>query len=117
MTVKMKSIPIRLDNDIYQNVVNNSKEKGIKISRYIRSLIDKGLIVENYLPLRQDSERHNKVNNISDNNSLDIIAGLCAENLMITRQLYSDSLKDKEKYIENLTVITEKSKLLLSRKK
>ena len=53
-------------------------------------------------------------NNISDNNSLDIIAGLCAEKLMITRQLYSDSLKDKEKYNKNLNTLIEKSKKLLT---
>lgn len=110
MTEKMLSIPIRFDKDFYDIIIRKANERGIKVSRYVRMLIERGLVI--------DHQYHNEGNNssatqIDDKQMLTIIAELCAETTMMVRYLYRQNFENDEAFKDMVSKIYNQSQQLL----
>ena len=110
MSEEMSSFHVRVDQDFYDIIANKAKERGIKISRYIRMLLERGLVV--------DQQYHNEVKSIEPSvndaqSLLSIVATLSAETTMLTRFIYRESFESDRDFEENAGKAYNKAQRLL----
>jgi hypothetical protein len=109
MSEEMGSFHVRVDKDFYDILTRKSKERGIRIGRYIRMLIERGLVI--------DHQYHNEGTsyNLAVNNHalLPIIAELCAETTMLVRYLYREKFDNDDAFKDMVSKIYSQSQQLL----
>jgi len=79
----MKTLTIRIDKDFEQKLRKKSDQKNIKFSRYLRSLLDKGLAVDTQL----EASGSSKLSSITQNDLNIRTAEMISEILIHTRKL------------------------------
>lgn len=91
----MKSLTIRIDKDFEQLLRKKAEQRNIKFTRYLRSLIDKGLTTEAYLEEQGGRMPHSKANESLETRTAEMVA----EILINTRHLIEVNplLSDKAK--------------------
>lgn len=90
----MQRKDVRIDDKTYAIIEKNAANQGIKISRYIRSLIEKGLVIDSQInrgdvpqnPLNADQELFNQLVEIS------------IENTILTRKMLRNFVETEEDY-------------------
>lgn len=107
----MKVVHIRIDEKMIKVIEGKVAKNSINFSRYIRSLLEKGLVYENQI------EAGHSVKNVSsqDSERLLQIAEILLENLMLTRNLVWSSVTNKEEHKAILEVAMEKSKKYIAK--
>lgn len=106
----MKSITVRMDDYFYSLIKQKAAEKGIKLSRYIRMLIERGLVMESQF----QSTGSPALSTNSQPDLLPIIASLSAENTMLLRYLYRRYFDNDETFQNAANKIYEQSQQMLT---
>ena len=94
MSKPMKAIGVRFDDYFYQLLQEKADAKGMKISRYIRSLCERALALEE-LP---SSARSRTTAPNEDAVPLRMVAQLNAEILMTLRAIHRRYFEDEESF-------------------
>lgn len=110
MSKEMSSFHVRVDKDFYDILTKKAKERNIKIGRYIRMLIERGLVI--------DHQYHNENSafsnvGINDTALLQIISQLCAETTMVLRYVYRNNFNNDEEFKDMANKIYNQSQQLL----
>lgn len=109
MNDNMKSISLRLDHYFYEILKTKAEDKGVKLSRFIRTLLERGLTLEG-------TYSHPTQASSFDNTSADylaIIADLSAETLMTMRHIYRRDFENEETFREASNRIYAQSQKML----
>ena len=106
MSDLMTTLSVRIDQSLLNAVKENAATQGIKLSRYARSLIERGLMLEKL-------EDHSISNNNKSIDYLPIIATLCAENTMLTRYLYRKDFSNQPAFNAALADVFGQSQHML----
>lgn len=101
----MSSIHIRMDDKLSKTISENCEKYAIKRSRYIHSLLEKGLVLEHQLASGRAKNTSEK-----DSENLIKLAEILVENIMLTRKLIRQSVKTQEEHREILEFAVQKAK-------
>jgi len=88
----MKQYSVRMDQKLSEILERNAAQQGAKLSRYIRSLIEKGLVVDTQIQQGVYVEKRDHSKSYFDIK----IAELIAQNLALSRKLIRAQLKSEE---------------------
>ena len=91
---------IRIDEEMAKTIEYKAAKNAIKLSRYIRSLLEKGLVFEHQM------EAGHSIKNLpsKDAEYLIKIAEILVENIRLTRKLIRNSVNTHEEHREILNV-------------
>lgn len=90
--MQMKQVSVRVDDTFYGILKKNAEQQGIKVTRYIRSLIEKGLVIDTQIQQGVLVEKRDHSKSYFDIK----IAELVAQNLALSRKLIRVQLKSEE---------------------
>ena len=90
----MNTLNIRIDDNLLARLKINAGNRGSKLSGYLRSLIEKGLIFENQF------EEENFVHGINEPSPNKRLAELTVETLFLTRKLAEFQVNDEKEAIK-----------------
>lgn len=90
--MEMKQYSIRIDHKLAEILERNSQQQSIKVTRYIRSLIEKGLVIDTQIQQGVLADKNNNSKSYFDLR----IAELITQNLSLTRKLIRMVLKSDE---------------------
>ena len=90
--MQMKQYSLRVDDTLSGILNRNAENQGIKVTRYIRSLIEKGLVIDTQIQQGVLVEKRDRSKSYFDIK----IAELVAQNLALSRKLIRAQLKNDE---------------------
>ena len=90
--MEMKSYCMRVDQNLSTILERNANDQGIKISRYIRSLIEKGLVVDSRIRKGLHCDIDDDCKSYFDIK----IAELIVQNLLVTRKVLFSQLESAD---------------------
>jgi AraC-like DNA-binding protein len=90
--MKMKQYSVRVDDRLSQILERNAENQGIKVTRYVRSLIEKGLVIDTQIQQGVLAEKIDKSKSYFDLK----IAELVAQNVALSRKLLRKQFKNEE---------------------
>ena len=90
--MQMKQYSLRVDDTLSGILNRNAENQGIKVTRYIRSLIEKGLVIDTQIQQGVLVEKRDRSKSYFDIK----IAELVAQNLALSRKLIRAQLKSEE---------------------
>jgi thioredoxin reductase len=90
----MRKVTIRIDEKIWQVIEKNAEEQSIKSTRYARSLLEKGLVIDHQI---QSGSSSNKTSQQEHSLSLELLE-IAVENVMLTRKLVRISVQTQEEH-------------------
>lgn len=98
----MKIIGIRFDSDMYKLLRVKAEQQNINLSKYLRSLIEKGLAVENQKTEKKQSTLLLKVTEATlENLALtQYLLNYSVRNVEQTNKIISDAKQSTKEYIE-----------------
>lgn len=94
----MKVIHIRIDEKMIKTIEGNAAKNAIRPSRYIRSLLEKGLVFEHQM----EAGHSGKTIPTKESNHVLKMAEILVENIMLTRKLIRQSVQTQEEHREIL---------------
>ncbi|CAM4390274.1 MAG: hypothetical protein LEGION0398_MBIBDBAK_00157 [Legionellaceae bacterium] len=110
MEKEMSSFHARVDKDFYNIILKKAKERNIKVTRYIRMLLERGLVVDEYYHGERDSL---EIPNVGSQSLIKAIANLSAETTMLARLIYRNQFEDSDDFIDEINKVYKKSQRLL----
>jgi hypothetical protein len=90
--MQMKQYSVRVDDALSRVLERNAENQGSKITRYVRSLIEKGLIIDTQIQQGVLVEKIDKSKSYFDLK----IAELVAQNVALSRKLLRKQFKNEE---------------------
>jgi len=107
----MKPFSLRIDDDLYEMIQQRATERGIKVTRYVRMLIEKGLVVDHQL--------HHGTQSLAESETYSngTLAELLAENTMVLRSIYRNLFKDEESFKASMESLHQLSQRFLEKLK
>jgi len=109
----MKTICIRIDEKVVEIIDRNAAQQGIKPTRYVRSLIEKGLVLDHQI----QGGTTGKHAPMQDTTLWFSLAEFLIENVMLARILVRKTVQTPEEHKEILQVAAEKAKQYLDKHK
>jgi hypothetical protein len=90
--MQMKQYSVRVDTRLSQVLNRNAEDQGIKVTRYVRSLIEKGLIIDTQIQQGILVEKKDNSKSYFDLK----IAELVAQSVALSRKLLRKQFKNEE---------------------
>jgi hypothetical protein len=90
--MQIKQYSVRMDDRLSQILERNAENQGIKITRYLRSLIEKGLVIDTQIQKGVLVEKIDKSKSYFDIR----IADLVSEKVALSRKLLRKQFKNEE---------------------
>lgn len=96
----MKSYSVRLDNKLFNILETKAKQQEIKLSRYIRSLIEKGLVIDSQI--NQPGFGVGDGLDLPDDTFKVNLAELSVQSLVLTRKLLRARMRSEARAEETI---------------
>jgi hypothetical protein len=109
--MQMKQYSMRVDDGLSQILERNAENQGIKVTRYVRSLIEKGLVIDTQIQQGILAEKIDKSKSYFDLK----IAELVAQNVAISRKLLRKQFKNEEIGQDEIQDVERRAKEVIAR--
>jgi len=106
----MKQYSIRIDHKLSEILERNAQQQGVKNTRYIRSLIEKGLVIDTQIQQGVLAEKRDHSKSYFDIK----IAELVAQTLALSRKLIRAQLKSEEASHDEIRDAEKRAKEFIS---
>ncbi len=112
--VSMKSITLRIDESLLETITRNAEVQKIKLSRYIRMLIEKGLVIDSQIQSGFDKNTAGFSNNSKGIFEIRM-AQIQAEELLICREILKNILQSESDFNRKSAEASEKAKAFVAK--
>jgi hypothetical protein len=109
--MEMKQYSVRIDRRLAEIVERNAEQQGAKLARYIRSLIEKGLVVDAQIQQGMLADKKDNSKNYFDIRT----AELLAENVALSRKILRKQFKNAEISHDEIIDAERRSKEFISK--
>ena len=108
--MEMKQYSVRVDHKLAEILERNAQQQGIKVTRYIRSLLEKGLVIDTQIQQGVLTEKKDNSKSYFDIR----IAEVVAQTLVLSRKLIRTHLKSEEASSNEISDAERRAKEFIS---